>query len=378
MNEIKISIVIPVYNAESTIEKCIRSILEQDVKEIEVICVDDCSKDNSFEVLQKVAEKDDRIVVLRNDKNEGTLITRMRGIREARGEYIMFADNDDWYVPNVFSKLYTEIKSKDIDILMYGFRPVKLICREGKEVTVEQYRDYAIPTREEYRGDHCIYIENRLNLLWNKIIKMDVCKQAYDNIKEMYMTVAEDTYACWLIHYFAKSFEAIEDICYEWDCNDGASTYHEISFEPFRNLCNCMKNYEDSVAEFFRARNETELLEFFKNGKKEIGYNYCIKRWRTTVPVENAAEGLRMIIDIYGADKICRFIQTEWVDVIHRYDAKVDETVKLKKKNDKLIAKTEKLQQKNETLNKRIDTIKKSKAYRIGRALTAVPRKLKG
>lgn len=393
MIDIKISVVIPVYNAEHKVKKILDSILQQDLKETEIICVDDESQDDSYSVLKKEAEADERIVVLRNEKNEGTLVTRKRGVAAARGEYIMFADNDDRYLPDVFGKLYSEIKEKDADILMYGFRPVEITYQDGEEIITEQYRSFAVPTPEFYEGDNCIHIENRLNLLWNKIIRAEVCKKAYEEIQDVRMTIAEDTYACWLIHYYAKRFAAIEDVCYEWSCADGASTFSDRSYDTFRNLCRCMGNYERCVYEFFISHGEPELAEFFTNGKKDLGYNYVIDKWVRTVPAENAIEGLQSVVDIYGYEKTYDYIHEEWnrretnkakeVEWLHSIIDRCNEKIskqkakneRLKEKNTRLKEKNERLREKNDRLNAKIEGLKQSASYRIGRYVTWLPRK---
>ena len=91
----KISVIIPVYNAEKYLDKCLESLENQTLEGIEIVCVNDGSKDNSLEVLNRHAEKDKRIKVI-NQKNAGVSAARNKGIRTARGKYITFVDADDF------------------------------------------------------------------------------------------------------------------------------------------------------------------------------------------------------------------------------------------------------------------------------------------
>ena len=90
-----IDIIMPCYNAEHFIEETIQSVLRQTDRDFRLICVDDCSKDKTFEILQQFAQQDVRITVLRNKHNCGIAATRNKGIRAGNGEFIAFLDDDD-------------------------------------------------------------------------------------------------------------------------------------------------------------------------------------------------------------------------------------------------------------------------------------------
>ena len=91
----KITVIIPVYNVEKYLQKALDSIINQTLKDIEIICVDDCSTDSSFEILQEYGQKDSRIKILQTDANSGPGIARNKALDIAQGEYILFVDPDD-------------------------------------------------------------------------------------------------------------------------------------------------------------------------------------------------------------------------------------------------------------------------------------------
>ena len=103
----KISVIIPVYNVEKYIEDCLNSILVQTLKDFEIICIDDCSTDNSLQIIETYTHKDKRIKILKNKKNEGPSYTRNIGIEMAQGEYIYFLDSDDMIEKNALQELLT-------------------------------------------------------------------------------------------------------------------------------------------------------------------------------------------------------------------------------------------------------------------------------
>ena len=96
--EPKISTVIPVYNCEKTIKVAVRSIQNQDMADIEIILVNDFSKDNTTKIIQELSEEDPRIKIINNEKNMGALYSRNIGILNAKGKYIMNLDNDDLFL----------------------------------------------------------------------------------------------------------------------------------------------------------------------------------------------------------------------------------------------------------------------------------------
>ena len=115
----KLSIIIPVYNVEKYLPKCLGSILEQPFKDLEVICVNDGSTDDSLDVLQKIKKNDDRVVII-DKKNEGSGIARNIGLSTAQGEYVYFIDSDDWLEDDVLAKIIAKADELQTDILVFG------------------------------------------------------------------------------------------------------------------------------------------------------------------------------------------------------------------------------------------------------------------
>ena len=110
-----ISIIVPVYNAEKYLNRCIDSVLNQTYKNIELILINDGSTDNSLNICQDYANKDNRIKVI-TQENSGVAVARNKGIEVATGEYIMFLDSDDWYDDNYVLHLYKSIDNADLAI----------------------------------------------------------------------------------------------------------------------------------------------------------------------------------------------------------------------------------------------------------------------
>lgn len=111
----KVSVIIPVYNVEKYLEECITSVLEQTLTDIEVICVDDGSTDQSYDILCRLQKKDNRIVILRQ-QNEFAGVARNKGIEVAQGDYLVFLDSDDFFEKDLLEKMYTACTRQNADI----------------------------------------------------------------------------------------------------------------------------------------------------------------------------------------------------------------------------------------------------------------------
>ena len=115
-----VSIVVPIYNVEKYLDRCIKSLTQQTLKDIEIILVDDESPDKCPQLCDEYASLDSRIKVI-HKKNGGLGLARNSGMQVATGEYITFVDSDDFVALETYEKLYTIAKSKDLDICYFRF-----------------------------------------------------------------------------------------------------------------------------------------------------------------------------------------------------------------------------------------------------------------
>lgn len=171
MDKIKISVIVPVYNVEKYLRKCLDSIIYQNLREIEIIIVNDCSPDNSLKIIQEYTKKDERIILVNKEKNEGIASTRNSGLEIARGEYILYIDSDDWIEQNYFKDMYELAIKNNADVVIsdfyvdYGgtklFYKIDQYGETGQEIDKRK----AIET---LGGGQSAYA------LWNKLIKREV------------------------------------------------------------------------------------------------------------------------------------------------------------------------------------------------------------
>lgn len=170
----KVSIIIPIYNGEKVLERCLDSIVNQSYKNWELILVNDGSKDRSLDICMKYSKNDERIHVI-DKENEGVSATRNRGIQEATGEYIQFVDCDDYVSNDYLEKMVMCLKTKKSDLVIGGYTRFK----HGKTTK-------CAPKPMELNGvlaiaEQFFELYNRwfLNTPWNKLYKRDKIKSGF-------------------------------------------------------------------------------------------------------------------------------------------------------------------------------------------------------
>ena len=149
-NEILLSVIIPVYNVEKYLKKCLDSVLNQEFKNFEIICIDDCSTDSSLKILKEYAKSNERIKVLQNNTNLGLGLTRNIGLNAAMGKYIHFLDSDDFLnkdAYNIVNKAILEFKSIDVLVFSYEIFNEKNRAQVWEELypwIMERVKEYQI------------------------------------------------------------------------------------------------------------------------------------------------------------------------------------------------------------------------------------------
>lgn len=172
MGDIKISVIVPVYNMEKYIEQCIKSVINQTKKEIEIICINDGSTDSSENILRKLSEEDDRIRILYNKDSLGVAEARNKGIVEAKGEFLSILDADDFFENDMLENAYNMAIKCEADICIF-----KTKSFDGNKIEIlKTIKDEWIDCKE---GFSPIELNDRLFSLgplwaWDKLFKRDL------------------------------------------------------------------------------------------------------------------------------------------------------------------------------------------------------------
>ena len=193
----KVTIIIPVYNVEKYLNKCVQSVMNQTYSDLEIILVDDGSPDNCPKMCDNLAKSDSRIKVI-HKQNGGLSDARNAGIDVATGEYLMFVDSDDYIAPTMVEKLYTALKTANADISICNFFYVG-------EMNGDDYseRNTNLPIKNEI-------ITSEFVLKNNKLYK----KEVFENIRFQVGKLHEDEYIFHEIFFNANKIACISDGLY--------------------------------------------------------------------------------------------------------------------------------------------------------------------
>lgn len=249
-----ITIIIPVYNAEATIARCLDSILQQDYADLEIIAINDGSSDRSLQILTEYCKKDCRIKLV-NQNNSGVSVARNKGILSATGEYIMFVDSDDYIEPNTCSSLLGYME-EDIDLVIFGLN----IYKEGRLL------------RTPHLGTAIVHIENDINDYWNlRTINLGPCNKIYRRtlIKSLFdetLSLGEDT--LFVLEYLRgiHTIQVVEKCYYNVSLDNTGSLNRKYRDDRLEQLIKVRHKEFEILKEIYPHNKDTRIYEeYFRN-----------------------------------------------------------------------------------------------------------------
>ena len=161
-----LSIIIPIYNVEPYLDECLKSLCEQSFQDVEFICINDGSTDNSLNILKEWREKDSRFIII-DQPNKGVSAARNEGIRQAKGKYIGFVDADDWVCNSIYSFSIPIIIAKDLDVYIFSFKTYPHNYNETTGFITNQVVNY----QELLASNKNIQSKNSLCFNWRFIFR---------------------------------------------------------------------------------------------------------------------------------------------------------------------------------------------------------------
>lgn len=204
-----------VYNAEKWLPKSINSILSQTYQNIELICVDDCSSDDSVQIILDYQKRDKRIVLLKNEINSGQGISRNKGINCATGELIGFIDNDDWYEKNAFEVLAKALTEKNVEVVFSNWYEAR-----GDQYFPQKY--YQKKLYNINKDAVSFFISP-----WGKLYRKDFLNKHHIRFGEQ--RIAEDRFFLCQIFAHTEKIYFLDDITYYWNLREDSVSHKKSS-----------------------------------------------------------------------------------------------------------------------------------------------------
>ena len=253
----KFSIIIPNYNSEKWIEKCLNSILNQTYKNYEIIVVDDISTDNSVNLIKKILRKQDKLIINKSKRLNGG--TRNVGIVEATGDYILCMDCDDWFIDeNVLQDISNKLNGEDIMFMGY--------CCHTKNQDIDM---------NIHENSLKSAFKNVICAIWTRCVKADILK------KHLFPegTLFEDRIQSYKLLLDCKTFTNLDRIIYVWNRENENNTSNRIDYNFYRfNYCGELyRLLKEMENEELKAFIKEELKGYF-NSCKEMVEDICKKQ----------------------------------------------------------------------------------------------------
>lgn len=308
---VKVSIIVPVYNVEKYIERCLKSLVNQTLKDIEILIINDGTPDNSMKICEKYAKNDNRIKIF-NKENEGLGLTRNYGIERAIGEYIAFVDSDDYVTLDMCENLYNAAIENNADIVygevlyddgkrIYSKRKIKnTLIWKGKSKIKELLLDF-ISTLPSYKDDTIMEVS-----VWKAIFRRKIF------IENSIKFVSERQFIS-------------EDIIFDIDFFTKVETIVEIPNYVYCYVCN-----PNSLSKTFRSDRFSKVKILYNEIIKKLNEYYPRDIWQLRTDrflISRARTNIKKIIkhkNILGKDETISALNEicsdeELQEILHRY-----------------------------------------------------------
>ncbi len=243
----KVSVIIPCYNCQDYINRCLTALENQTFKDFEVVIVDDASTDNSLEALNEFAKNSAlEIQILKNEHNCGPGVSRNKAVEACRGEYVCFCDCDDWYEPNYIEKMITALIENNADL---AFCKSKQVYPSGK-----------VSDSANRRFEGVIDERQALSLFIRSLCVVMVKREIMASLSQPNLRNGEDMATVPLIIVKAKKCVVINQALYNY-YQRGDSASSQFSLASVQSLRNCFKHVKENMPSEYFAECEATGIE---------------------------------------------------------------------------------------------------------------------
>lgn len=338
-----ISIVVPAYNKEPYIKQCMDSLINQTLKNIEIIVVDDASTDNTLQILRDYEKKDSRVKIIAKALNGGLHMARKTAVKATSGDYVLFVDADDEIELKTCEVLYSYVSSHPADILHFGVS----IHPEGKsdEDFAYSYDQMYAQTNGDQSGDNIIKSSFSSDfphwMPWNVITALfngDLIRASFEKTVSTRLTKVEDAYEYFVTASSAKTLKDLTAFrALKYHIGRGISGRSKISVERFSTEQQYIKDVVNAFCDFasdfvndsngafvndsfddcaLKSRKQTveEAAKWFNNRALKIVKD----EFFTRLKVEDFQEAINAVIETWGLERACLIVLEELVDLMNQ------------------------------------------------------------
>lgn len=300
----KVSVVIPVYNVAPYLEKCVRSVMQQTLKDIEIICVDDASSDDSPNILKSLAAQDGRVRIFTLPENLTANQARKNGVLASTGDIVMFLDGDDELLPSACETVLRAMDKHKTDVLHFG---AQVINKSGVPTSRIQWNQNKIaPCLESIKGDliKACFEENKFFFtLWNKAFQGDLARKAFGFIQDGRFPRAQDLYAVFFLLHFARSYQGIPDILLHYNFGTGITGQQVYELRSFERFC-LASRVADAIRTFLLDQGAWKKYGQIATRLRENLLLDALAQWMNHLRPEDCAAGYDLLSQSWGAEEL--------------------------------------------------------------------------
>lgn len=334
MENIKISVIVPIHKTEKYIHQCVDSIINQTYRNLEVILIDDGSPDGCGKICDKYALSDKRIMVI-HKKNGGLVSARKAGVAKATGDYITFVDSDDWIDEGAYCHAVNIITSTNVDVFIFGLNRVSANSRRYEHENIAEgfyTRDEIYKEIIKFSDYNCFYKKVFSTVCWNKIFKADIIKTNVVNVDNS-IKIGEDTALIYPSLLDADSYYITHSAYYNYRKNNN-SMMNSFDNERYKSVGKVLSTIYDAVKKHnlesdavimnqfklysFDLMLITDTSHYINNIRElypEINDNDCILLYGKGVFAHN----LKCLIEKDNSLKIAGFIDSSSINEIENF-----------------------------------------------------------
>jgi len=248
-----ISVVVPVYNVERYLDRCVSSIVGQTYHNLEIILVDDGSKDASAEICDDWASRDNRIRVIHKE-NAGAGMARNIGLENTNGDWVCFIDSDDYILPETIEKAVETVKKNSAQIVVFGMQNIGRDGRSTKTVVPssdvncfkeDAVRNAFLPGLIDGRYREAA-VRNTCLSVWSGLFSMELIRKAGWRFVSEREFFSEDSYSLISLYQYVTSVAVLPEVCYCY-CEHEASLSHRLIDDGYEKICQFYRECVDLV-----------------------------------------------------------------------------------------------------------------------------------
>ena len=294
MKDVFFSVIVTAYNQHIEIQRAVDSVLNQTIKCFELIVVDDCSTDNTLEILKKYENSNPSLIkIIHLPINSSSHVARCIGTENATGKFILFLDGDDYFVPDALEMLLLKVVkgNEAFDVCEFSY-----ICQPSGEIVNPSVYNSNIP-----RIDYFLSNVSKVTV-WNKLYRAELIKEAFSNMKKEYIRCGDDTYESIIIAFYTQKFIQRNILITNYTITGGVS-FRKNSYESNLRHCESLFTSLNCLKSFFEI-NDYESKALLVQTVEKKYFEWILSVMKNNTEIEDIVKSLILLPKFFSVELI--------------------------------------------------------------------------